>query len=197
MNKQGWCLVESLIVLAILGLLTTIAIPAYCQYRDATNAANLGVVLVTVHGDNIGYNESTFEVVQLSKDCMKIAHTYGVIDLSKTTLASWKRLNETERLLNLLPVGASIPPLGKRAVEAPVVKAVTAVSSPIDNSLIFKETYGAIGKRFDFVLVNGHKYFPKQKAVSVADTATAITPSKSLSIKDNEKWKYIEESFKK
>jgi len=69
--KKAFTLVEVMIIVAIIGLLTAIAIPAFIQYRNDINSFEIGVSLITAKGcDLAGYTEK-FEYVRLSMTAPK------------------------------------------------------------------------------------------------------------------------------
>ena len=143
--KKAFTLVEVMIIVAIIGLLTAIAIPAFIQYRNDINSFEIGVSLINAKGCNLAGYTAKFEYVRLSNDCTSIEEEFGVIDLNGITLATWEKLNHKERLRWMRPMGTTITTFKKE--ESKVAK-----TNP-------NETVLTIAGTPEVLIVNGTKYY--------------------------------------
>ncbi len=103
--QQGFTLIELMIVVAIIGILAAVALPAY---QDYTVRAKVSEILLTASSGKTGVSEA-FQTLGEMKDSMA---SMGVSNQTSTYVASlgWDATSTTVGVITVTSIGTSVLP---------------------------------------------------------------------------------------
>ena len=187
--RKGYTLVELMVVVAVLGLITAIAIPAALQFRyDKWMLQN------SLKKDpelSIFYNEITGDIVEVNESKREIISVFGKIEVPN--INEWKKWDSHIRRKHIRYNGEPNPSVSTSPKSVAVEKETPSIEWTDGSRTEFIEEDGRV------IIKNGNiSYHPKQivfnGSVYTIYTATFEDPK---SIDEDPKYKYINESFGK
>ena len=193
MKRSAFTLVETMIVVAIIGLVAAIVIPAVAKVRDKNLLNKLGLKRMGNPYDGLIYNAQTKEVVKLNDERTEIIEVIGKINMP---IDDFKKLSHDAQLEAIykgwgkedLPWELTEKEkLAKKFGETPSKSEPSVDASPlytldVDGSKVIIHHTKCSSP--DVIAFNEDFYVP----VSAAEDAPKI--------QDDPKYKYIENSFK-